>query len=111
MEITDPSVFEPIERTLGVACKCLGVCVTLLGQPTPNYTRSVSQTRIFRKPVRYTVSDEVSFQKVKHPQKSKKTENGEKDIETFPAVTEASTRVPKASRDGCCAKNTGIPIG
>ena len=76
----DPSVFGPIERTLGIACKCFGVCMTLLGQPNPNYTRSVSQTRIFRKPVRYTVSGGVSFQKVKHPQKSQKPKNGKKGI-------------------------------
>ena len=63
MEITDPSVFEPIERTLGITCKCFGVCMTLLGQPNPNYTRSASQTRIFRKPVRYTVSGGIRSQK------------------------------------------------
>jgi len=48
---------------------------------------------------------------VKHPQKSQKPENGEKDIETFPAVTEASTRVPKAPRGVCLPKVFGIPIG
>ena len=50
----DPSVFGATEGTLGVAWKCFGVCMTLLGQPNPNHTRSVSQTRIFRKSVRYT---------------------------------------------------------
>ena len=63
VEITDPSIFGATEGTVGVACKCFGVCMTLLGQPNPNHTRSVSQTRIFRKPVRYTISGGVLVQK------------------------------------------------
>jgi hypothetical protein len=43
--------------------------------------------------------------------KSSKPENWKKDIETFPAVTEASTRVPKAPRGVSLSKNFGIPIG
>ena len=63
VEITDPSIFGATEGTVGVACKCFGVCMTLLGQPNPNHTRSVSQTRIFRKSVRYTVSGGFPSQK------------------------------------------------
>ena len=59
----DPGVFGATEGTVGVACKCFGVCMTLSGQPNPNHTRSVSQTRIFRKPVRYTISGGVVVQK------------------------------------------------
>ena len=100
-----------MKGTLSVACKCFCVFMTLLGPENLYGIRSVSQTRIFWKHYRYTVSQVVSLEKVKHWGKVQNPRFGIQNPETFPAVSGASTRVPGAVRWVGCSKLIGITIG